>query len=350
MLVLGIETSCDESAVAIYGDEGLLSQKIFTQNSHTKYGGVVPELASRDHLSKLPILIEDIIKQSNIKMADIDAIAYTAGPGLLGSLVVGTMFGKTISSILKVPSLAVNHMEGHLLSPFIEDYKKAQFPILALLVSGGHTLLLEVNGWGEYAVLGESMDDAVGEAFDKTAKLLDLGYPGGHELSKLAQKGNPFRFDLPRPVVKKQPLNFSFSGLKTHVLYEIMRLKKEGIWYEQSRFDMAASFELACVESLLKRCYDAIEKKEKTSNNIYKSLIVSGGVSANMTLRRHLDILSDKKNIDIFIPELSICTDNAAMIAFVGWLRMSAGERTDNQVAPRARWDIGTSTKFAVKP
>lgn len=327
MRVLGIETSCDETAVAIYDSElGLLAHHVYSQKTHIEYGGVVPELASRDHVRKLLPIIKSLLVESGLSSKDIDGIAYTAGPGLVGALLVGAMLAKSLSVAWQIPSLGVHHMEGHLLAPMLED-NKPTFPFLALLVSGGHSQLIHVKALGDYAILGESLDDAAGEAFDKTAKLLGLPYPGGPHLAKLATQGNPTRFAFPRPLLNKG-LDFSFSGLKTAVANALTPNMDE-----QTRADIAASFQEAVVDTLIIKAVRALETAG------LEQLVIAGGVGANQSLRQRLSDLGEQKGFKVFYPRPLFCTDNGAMIAYAGCQRLLAGEK-DTQLQIRARWPL----------
>lgn len=328
MLVLGIETSCDETGVALYSSErGLMAPIVYSQTElHAKYGGVVPELASRDHVRKLIPLIRQALVEASITVKEIDAVAYTAGPGLIGSLMVGATIGRTLAWSLKIPSIGVHHMEAHLLAPLLSS-ERPKPPFVALLVSGGHTQLVYVAQIGKYKLLGQSLDDAAGEAFDKTAKLLGLGYPGGPEISRIARRGNSSRFKLPQPLTDKPTLNFSFSGLKTAVRNLIV---KTSPMTEQTKADIAASFELAVTETLRKKC------KQAVAQTCAKTLIVSGGVAANSTLRETLRTLSCK----VHYPPQELCTDNGAMIAFAGHERLLTGYVEPLKISTSARWEI----------
>lgn len=314
MIVLGIETSCDETAVALFDPaQGILNHQLYTQIPlHAQYGGVVPELASRDHLRKLLPLVDASLKAAKITHDKITAIAYTAGPGLMGALMIGAALAKSLAFAWNKPAISVHHMEGHLLAPLLEETKPA-FPFMALLVSGGHTLLIEVNALGNYKILGDTLDDAAGEAFDKTAKLLGLGYPGGKALAELAQKGTA-RFKLPEPM--PQDLDFSFSGLKTAVR---LLIDKESPLTDQTRADIAASFENVMIKSLTHKAINAMRLTG------LKRLIVSGGVSANQHLRHQLTEAAKEYKFQVFYPRLEYCTDNAAMIALAGALRLQKG-------------------------
>lgn len=334
MLVLGIETSCDETGVALYDSaRGLLGHTLFSQvDIHSSYGGVVPELASRDHIRKIMPLIEEIMTKTGVKPTDIQGIAYTAGPGLIGALMVGAVVGRTLGWAWQIPTVRVHHLEGHLMAPLLED-SRPDFPFLALLVSGGHTLLVEVKGLGNYRILGETIDDAVGEAFDKTAKLLGLGYPGGAVLSQLAEQGRPNYFQFPRPMLDRPGLDFSFSGLKTCALRTIEQQGAE--MNDQLRADIALAFQTAVVETLIAKCRRALKEVNLSR------LIVAGGVGANSALRTGLKTMAEKEKIMIYFPRLEFCTDNGAMIAYAGCQRLLAGQRDDLAIQVRARWGLG---------
>lgn len=331
MRVLGLETSCDDTGVAVYdADRGLLAHRLYSQvHLHLDYGGVVPELASRDHVRKLLPLIRAVLDQAKLAGTDIDGVAYTAGPGLAGALLVGAAVGQGLAAAWNVPAVAVHHMEGHLLSPMLEPNAPA-FPFTALLVSGGHTLLADIEGVGRYRILGESVDDAVGEAFDKVAKLLGLGYPGGPAIAQAALKGKPGRFQFPRPMTDRPGLDFSFSGLKTAVVVAL----KECVLEAQTVADVALAFEEAAVETLVIKCRRALE----TTN--HERLVVAGGVSANQKLRARLHQLAKEKNLKVYFPRPEFSTDNGAMIAYVGWLRLRAGQREAASFSVRPRWGI----------
>jgi N6-L-threonylcarbamoyladenine synthase len=331
MIVLGIETSCDETGVALYdSDAGLRADVLFSQvEIHAEYGGVVPEIASRDHVRKLLPLINQCLQQAGLERSDIEGVAYTAGPGLIGALLVGTATGRSIAMALDCPAVAVHHMEGHLLAPMLEDDPPA-FPFVALLVSGGHTMLVEVKTIGQYRILGETLDDAAGEAFDKTAKLLGLGYPGGPALAKLAEKGDADRFRFPRPMTDRPGLEFSFSGLKTHT----RNLWLNGEQDEVTRADIAAGFQQAVVDTLSIKCRRAMEHTRA------QQLVVAGGVGANTALRQGLLLAGEKYGWKVSYPRLEFCTDNGAMIAFAGCQRLMAGENTDTNLQAFARWPL----------
>ncbi|WP_444914874.1 tRNA (adenosine(37)-N6)-threonylcarbamoyltransferase complex transferase subunit TsaD [Microbulbifer sp. TRSA007] len=345
MRVLGIETSCDETGVAIYDSEsGLLSHALFSQvDLHADYGGVVPELASRDHVRKLLPLIRQVMKKAETSPSDLNGIAYTAGPGLVGALMVGACAARALAYGWDIPAVAVHHMEGHLLAPMLEDNPPA-FPFVALLVSGGHTQLVEVRGLGDYELMGESLDDAAGEAFDKAAKMLDLDYPGGPRLAALAEKGDPKRFTFPRPMTDRPGLDFSFSGLKTFTLTTVRKhALEDGLPDEQTCADIAAAFQEAVVDTLVIKCRRAI----KASG--YKTLVIAGGVSANKLLRERLETSLRKDNASVYYPRHEFCTDNGAMIAYAGSLRLKAGEQTSLAVDVRPRWPMTELPKTELK-
>lgn len=334
MRVLGIETSCDETGVAIYDTgKGLLGHRLHSQiDLHAAYGGVVPELASRDHVRRLPLLLRETLALTGLSMGDVDAIAYTAGPGLAGALLVGSSVAEALGVALGVPTLPVHHLEGHLLSPLLSADPPA-FPFVALLVSGGHTQLMRVSGVGDYVLLGETVDDAAGEAFDKTAKLIGLPYPGGPALAKLALEGRPGRFKLPRPMLHSKDFDFSFSGLKTAVLTAATAPD----FTPADRADLAAEFQAAAVEVLVAKAMAALRHCG------LRQLVVAGGVGANLALRAALDAAAAKRKARVFYPELELCTDNGAMIAFAGAMRLMAGEQveaSDGRFAVRPRWSL----------
>ena len=333
MQVLGIETSCDETAIAIYDSKaGLVAHNLYSQiDLHNKYGGVVPELASRDHVRRVLPLINETLAEADTELKSLDAIAYTAGPGLMGSLLVGTATGRSLAYALSIPAIGVHHMEAHLLAPMLED-DIPEFPFLALLVSGGHTQLVNVSGPGDYKILGESVDDAAGEAFDKTAKLLGLPYPGGPVLSALAEKGDSKRFRFPRPMTDRPGLDFSFSGLKTFALNTVKAEADD----EQTRADIARAFVDAVVDTFIIKCRRAIKETG------LKQLIVAGGVSANKQLREGLFALMNEVNGKAYFPRAEFCTDNGAMIAYAGYLRIKAGQTESLNFQARPRWPIET--------
>ena len=332
MKILGLETSCDETGVALYDTEqGLLAHALHSQISlHEIYGGVVPELASRDHVRRIIPLIRKVFTDAKMSGRDLDGVAYTAGPGLIGALLVGVSTGRSLAYGWNIPAVAVNHMEGHLLAPMLED-NPPEFPFIALLVSGGHTMLVKVEAVGSYEILGESLDDAAGEAFDKTAKLLGLGYPGGPPLSALAESGNPDRFRFPRPMTDRPGLDFSFSGLKT---FAVNTYKKEGD-DEQTRADIACAFVEAVVDTLAIKC------KRSLQQTGIKTLVAAGGVSANTQLRERLKKVCQDEGGQVFYPRPEFCTDNGAMIAYAGALRLQAGAEEALGFEGRPRWSLG---------
>ncbi|HEY5791213.1 MAG TPA: tRNA (adenosine(37)-N6)-threonylcarbamoyltransferase complex transferase subunit TsaD [Gammaproteobacteria bacterium] len=333
MRVLGIESSCDETGLAVYDTgRGLLAHALHSQVAlHAGFGGVVPELASRDHVRKALPLLRQVLAQAGCTPADLDGVAYTAGPGLIGALLVGAALARGLAWAWQLPVLAVHHMEGHLLAPLLEPEPPA-FPFVALLVSGGHTQLVEVSGLGRYRMLGESRDDAVGEAFDKTAKLLGLGYPGGPALARLAEQGRPGRYRFPRPMTDRPGLEFSFSGLKTHALVTLQGLAPDAT--PQQRADVARAFEEAVVETLAIKCRRALDATG------LGTLVVAGGVGANRALRARLDRLATELGARVCFPRLEFCTDNGAMIAHAGALRLAAGEAPAREVGVRPRWPL----------
>lgn len=335
MKVLGIESSCDETAVAVYDSErGLLGHALHSQiKLHADYGGVVPELASRDHVRYLLPLANQALEQAGIAKTELDGVAFTAGPGLIGALMVGASAGRALAMTLGVPAVGIHHMEGHLLAPMLEQ-PQPSFPFVALLVSGGHTLLAEVRGVGQYKILGESLDDAAGEAFDKTAKLLGLGYPGGPVLAKLAEEGVPGRYHFPRPMVDRPGLEFSFSGLKTFTLTTYQQAVSSGSDDRQAKADIALAFEEAVVDTLMIKCRRALQ------HTGIKNLVVAGGVGANRRLRRVLQEMASREGGQVFYPRIEFCTDNAAMIAYVGCLRLQAGQIEPLAINVRARWPM----------
>lgn len=369
MLILGIESSCDETGLALYEGPApnvltdaaperpadqplqagqLLGSVLHSQiELHNRYGGVVPELASRDHIQRMTPLLNELLSNCNRALEDLDAIAYTSGPGLLGALLVGASFGRTLAFSLGIPALGIHHMEGHLLAPLLPDtapdregpeiagqaekLSPPSMPFTALLVSGGHTQLIDVAELGRYELLGESVDDAAGEAFDKTAKLLELGYPGGPALAKIAEQGDPARFTFPRPMTDRPGCNFSFSGLKTFARTTISKLAATGPLSDQDKADVARAFEDAVVDTLTIKCRRALEQ---TGHN---TLLVAGGVGANKHLRQ---TLRKKLKADVHFPPLELCTDNGAMIAYAGWLRLRAGAMEPLAIRTRARWPL----------
>ncbi len=331
MRVLGIETSCDETGIAIYdGELGLLAHSLYSQaHIHAEYGGVVPEIASRDHVRKTLPLLDECLEKAACTRQEIDGVAYTAGPGLVGALLVGASVGRALAAALAVPAVGVHHMEGHLLAPLLED-EAPDFPFVALLVSGGHSMLVEVSSIGKYRVLGETRDDAAGEAFDKTAKLLGLGYPGGPVLAKAAASGDPHRYSFPRPMTDRPGLEFSFSGLKTHT---------RNLWRKHgaeanAQADIAAGFQLAVVDTLVIKCRRAM-KQTRSSH-----LVIAGGVGANLHLREALQQAGRKYGWGVSYPRIEFCTDNGAMIAFAGYHRLRAGQYEAEIIRARPRWPL----------
>ncbi|MBI2379573.1 MAG: tRNA (adenosine(37)-N6)-threonylcarbamoyltransferase complex transferase subunit TsaD [Gammaproteobacteria bacterium] len=331
MRVLGIESSCDETGVAIYDSErGLMAHTLYSQIAlHAEYGGVVPELASRDHVRKTLPLIRECFDQAGCDAASIDGVAFTAGPGLVGALLVGAAIGRSMAFAWGVPAIGVHHMEGHLLAPLLED-EQPDFPFLALLVSGGHTLLVDVEGVGRYRILGESIDDAAGEAFDKTAKIMGLPYPGGPHLARLAERGRPGLYAFPRPMCDRPGLDFSFSGLKTHAATAI----RPRLGDDQAMADIALAFQEAVVDTLAIKCKRALKATGR------KRLVIAGGVSANAHLREQLKTLMDSLNGRVYYPRPEFCTDNGAMIAYAGWQRLKAGAAEGPGITVRPRWPI----------
>ena len=328
-ITLGIESSCDETGIGLYSSEkGLLVHKLFSQvDLHAEYGGVVPELASRDHIQRVLPLIRETLDAGNIKLEKLTGIAYTAGPGLSGALLVGGSIAQSLAWGLGIPALGVHHMEGHLLAPLLGS-SQPKFPFVALLVSGGHTLLVEVDGIGEYKILGQSLDDAVGEAFDKTAKILGLGYPGGPALARLALKGTEGRFNFPRPMIDRPGLDFSFSGLKTFARNTFINFPTE-------KASIAKAFEVAATDTLMIKCRRALEQTG------FSTLVVAGGVSANLMLRETLNNMAKKLNIEVHYPVPEFCTDNGAMIALAGHYRLLSGQCNDHyEVLVKPRWNL----------
>ena len=347
MIVLGIETSCDETGIAVYDTKnweagqparlGILGQALHSQVAmHREYGGVVPELASRDHIRRVLPLLEQALGQASLPLESIDAVAYTQGPGLAGALLVGTAFGRSLALALEKPSIGVHHLEGHLLSPLLGE-SAPQFPFIALLVSGGHTQLMGVEGVGQYELLGETVDDAAGEAFDKTAKLLGLDYPGGAAVSLLAESGKPGRFDLPRPMLHSGDLDFSFSGLKTAVLNQVNRFRPESP-EDKTQFDadLAYAFVESLVDVLVQKSAKAIQQTG------YRDLVLAGGVGANKQLRAALNARALRDQFQVHYPPLQLCTDNGVMIAFAGALRLLTGHQDGDTAAfdVKPRWDL----------
>jgi N6-L-threonylcarbamoyladenine synthase len=349
MKVLGIESSCDETGVALVEVQGagvprLLADALHSQvEMHQAYGGVVPELASRDHIRRVLPLTEVVLEQAQVDVADIDVVAYTRGPGLAGALLVGAGVACALGAALGKPVLGVHHLEGHLLSPFLSQ-DPPEFPFVALLVSGGHTQLMRVDGVGRYELLGETIDDAAGEAFDKSAKLLGLGYPGGPALSKLAEQGAPDSFKLPRPLLHSGDLDFSFAGLKTAVLTQV---KKLGGDLEARKADLAAATQAAIVEVLVKKCVNALDR------SAMNRLVVAGGVGANRHLRDELDAAARRRGVRVHYPELRLCTDNGAMIAMAAAMRLAAGVERATEVYAfdvKPRWPLSDLTAAGPRP
>ena len=331
MRVLGIETSCDETGIAIIDDQqGLLSHELYSQvKLHADYGGVVPELASRDHVRKIVPLVKKALIDANCTASDIDGIAFTQGPGLVGALLVGSSFARSLAYAWDVPAVGVHHMEGHLLAPMLDD-PKPEYPFVALLVSGGHTMMVKVEGIGQYNVLGESVDDAAGEAFDKTAKLLGLDYPGGPLLAKLAESGVAGKYTFPRPMTDRPGLDFSFSGLKTFAANTIRDAGED----PQAKADIAYAFQEAVVDTLGIKCRRALKETG------LKRLVIAGGVSANKMLREQLEVLMNKIGGKVYYPRLEFCTDNGAMIAYAGLQRLKAGQTEGLSAKARPRWPL----------
>ncbi|BBA85345.1 tRNA N6-adenosine threonylcarbamoyltransferase [endosymbiont of Sipalinus gigas] len=338
MKILGIETSCDETGIAIYDSTvKKILNKVYSQKIHSKYGGVVPELASRNHLKKILPLIKSLLNEKNISKYDINCIAYTAGPGLFGSLVIGACISKSLSYSLNIPLIPINHLEGHLLSPIID--KIINFPFIGLIISGGHTQIIKVNNIGNYNILGESIDDSVGEAFDKVARLLGIEYPGGRKLSMLAKYGVNNKYKFPRPLIKNKKYNFSFSGLKTFVSNIIKNIKN--IDY-QEKCNIAKEFENSVIDILLSKSISALK------NNNINNLVISGGVSANTEIRKNFNNLGKKNNIKIWFPKLYLSKDNGAMIAYVGYLKYIKYFKKNknlikNNLYINSRWDLELS-------
>ena len=330
MLVLGIESSCDETGLALYSEEhGLIAHLVNSQiELFTEYGGVIPEIAARDHSAKIIGILSQLLEQTKYKLEDINLIAYTAGPGLIGSLMVGETVAKTISNVLDIELLPINHLEGHILAPGLEE-DGLEPPYLCLLVSGGHTQIIRCDDYGKYEIIGETIDDACGEAFDKVGKLLNLEYPGGPKVSKLAEKGNSNRFQFPRALMKDKNLNFSFSGLKTSVLYALEDLS------EDDYSDVAASFQEAVIDVLTKKLTWAVEVTN------FKKLVCSGGVASNKLLRERLKQMAQDNNLEISYPRMEFCTDNAAMIAYAGYIRKKLALQAYSTKFARPRWPLG---------
>jgi N6-L-threonylcarbamoyladenine synthase len=339
MRVLGVETSCDETGVALYeGGVGIRAERLASQIAiHAAYGGVVPELASRDHIAKLLPMVQDVLAEARLGLRDLDAIAYTAGPGLIGALMVGGSLASSLAYALKIPAIPVHHLEGHLLACMLED-PAPEFPFLALLVSGGHSQLIEVAGVGRYRIVGETLDDAAGEAFDKVARLLGLPYPGGPELAALAEHGDAGRFALPRPL-KNQGLDMSFSGLKTAARLTTDSCRDAGgALTDVARADLAASFQAAVVDTLTGKCRQALEKTG------LERLVIAGGVGANRALRASLADLARRVGARVYYPRPALCTDNGAMIAYAGWCRRAAAQPGLPRIVAKPRWPLDELT------
>lgn len=333
-IALGIETSCDETGVALFCESrGLLAEALLSQTNHAQYGGIVPEAASREHVRQLPLLLKTCFQRAGIESAQLDIVAYTAGPGLLGALMVGAFFARTLASEWRLPAIGVHHMEGHLLAALI-DNPETQPPFLALLVSGGHTQLVDVASIGAYTVLGETVDDAVGEVFDKVAIMLGLGYPGGAKVATLAERGDATKYHFTRPMLRKAGLDFSFSGLKTQVRYLIRDLGGVEALDAQKRADIAAAFEQAAVESLVQKTIRALHKTRR------KCLIIAGGVSANTLLRKQLQRTTAALAVSLQYPKPALCTDNGVMIAYAGLVRYRLGQRDAATIAIKPRWPM----------
>lgn len=331
MRVLGIETSCDETGVAILDDKkGLMAHQLYSQvKLHADYGGVVPELASRDHVRKIVPLIKKAMNEAECSAADLDGVAFTQGPGLVGALLVGSSVARSLAYAWDMPAVGVHHMEGHLLAPMLDD-PKPEFPFVALLVSGGHTMMVKVEGIGQYQLLGESLDDAAGEAFDKTAKILGLDYPGGPLLAKLAEQGEPGHYKFPRPMTNKPGLDFSFSGLKTFAANTVRSADSD----HQTKANIAYAFQEAVVDTLAIKCRRALKETG------LKRLVIAGGVSANIQLRQQLEQDMDKIGGKVYYPRLEFCTDNGAMIAYAGLQRLKAGQSVGLSAKAKPRWPL----------
>lgn len=329
--VLGIETSCDETAVAVYhAERGILAHCLHSQVAmHAKYGGVVPELASRDHIRHLVPLVRQTMTEANVTPGDLEGIAYTKGPGLAGALLVGACLARTLAWTWQIPSIGVHHLEAHLLAAMLEG-EQPEYPFIALLVSGGHTLLIEVSEFGCYRLLGETLDDAVGEAFDKTAKLMGLPYPGGAPLEQLAMQGKPGKYTFPRPMTDRPGLDFSFSGLKTHALNTLERVNYDEATYP----DIACAFQAAIIDTLVIKCRRALEKTH------CRQLVVAGGVGANKTLRQAMQQMVQERGGKVFYPRPAYCTDNGAMVAYAGYQRLSRGFHDDLTIDVWPRWKL----------
>lgn len=337
--ILGIESSCDETGVAIYHEsEGIIGHQLYSQvKLHQEYGGVVPELASRDHVRKIIPLIERLMQQANCQSNDIDAIAYTQGPGLIGALLVGATVAKSLAFAWQKPAIGIHHLEGHLLAPMLEE-KAPNYPFLALLVSGGHTMLVDVKKLGDYEIIGESIDDAAGEAFDKTAKIMGLDYPGGPLLAKLAEQGNGGEVRFPRPMTDRPGLDFSFSGLKTFAANRVMVAKKsEPDFSHQAKANIAEAFQEAVIDTLSIKCKRALKQTG------YKNLVVAGGVSANLSLRQKLAELMQDLGGQVYYPRQEYCTDNGAMIAYAGFCHYQLSQDNNHEIEVFPRWPLSSN-------
>ncbi|MDQ7003507.1 MAG: tRNA (adenosine(37)-N6)-threonylcarbamoyltransferase complex transferase subunit TsaD [Ghiorsea sp.] len=333
MRILGIESSCDETAVAIYdSQQGIIAERIASQiETHAKFGGVVPEIASREHLKVLPALASKVLRDANCDWPDVDGIAVTAGPGLMGALLVGVTYARSVGLVNDIPVLPIHHMEGHLFAPGLSNEGLPAFPFMSLLVSGGHTMLIRVDGLGQYQVIGQTIDDAAGECFDKAARVLGLPYPGGPEIAKLALSGDASVFKLPRPMLNKPNFNFSFSGLKTAVMYAAKGCEN---FNDQAKTDLAAATELAIADVLTKKSIKACQAEG------VNSLVIAGGVAANLTLRTMLDKVAEQEGIKLYVPSFEYCTDNAGMIAYVGAMRFAQGDCIHDDWDANPRWKL----------
>lgn len=339
LITLGIETSCDETGIALYHDtKGLIAHRLYSQiKLHAQYGGVVPELASRDHIQRLTPLIHQTLADAQLTLKQLTGIAYTSGPGLMGALLSGAALGRALAFALNIPALAVNHLEGHLLAPMLEA-EPPSFPFICLLISGGHTMIIKVAGIGSYELLGETLDDAAGEAFDKTAKMLGLGYPGGPEVSNLAKQGNSARYHFPRPMTDRPGLDMSFSGLKTFALNTWQQAQQQNDATLQTQADICRAFELAVADTLSIKCKRALDQHQ------LNKLVVSGGVSANQAIRAKLDTLMQNRGGQTYYPRLDFCTDNGAMIAYAGHQRLKAKQTSPLNFACQPRWPLESLT------
>jgi N6-L-threonylcarbamoyladenine synthase len=337
MIVLGIETSCDDTGIALYcAENGLLAHTLFSQvDTHRLYGGVVPELAARDHTRKVIPLVDAVLAEADIQGSDVGMVAYTRGPGLAGALLAGAAVARSLAFGWNIPALGIHHMEGHLLAALLDgDIDGAEFPFVALLVSGGHTQLVDVKGVGDYRILGKTFDDAVGEAFDKTAKMMGLGYPGGPILEQLAKQGSAARYKFPRPMTDRPGCDFSFSGLKTFALNTVRDWKETNQLDEQTIADVALAFQNAVVETLTIKCKRALVETG------YKRLVIAGGVGANQALRSNLNKMAEKQSVKLLYPRMEFCTDNGAMIAYAGYLRANEATEAKQGFDVKPRWSM----------